>query len=317
MPPTVQASTYRGIVNGTAITGLVFAASVSLPVIGLLCALLIPLPVLFYRSKLGRNAGVMVPVLTIVAMAILFDGALVGIAPLFALLLLGFVLSELIEAGLSVERVILYATGTVLLAGTVALIFYGAASDRDVIRIISAIVTRNLELLLKLYEDVGVSEENLQLISAVLDLVHYWLLRMLPAAIVSLTLFAAWVNLLLAKPLLKNRTLFWPDYGALNTWKAPDSLVWGSIGCGLVILITKGPLMIIALNGLVILMTVYFFQGIAIMAFYFEKKRFPRVLRVFIYSLIFVQQMMVLVVIALGFFDLWLNFRRLGKEENS
>jgi uncharacterized protein YybS (DUF2232 family) len=60
-------------------------------------------------------------------------------------------------------------------------------------------------------------------------------------------------------------------------------------------------------------MTVYFFQGIAIVAFYFEKKQFPRVVRFFLYALIALQQLILLAVIGLGFFDMWVNFRRLGK----
>jgi uncharacterized protein YybS (DUF2232 family) len=69
------------------------------------------------------------------------------------------------------------------------------------------------------------------------------------------------------------------------------------------------------INGLLILMTIYFFQGIAIISFYFEKKRFPRLLRIVLYSLIALQQIVLLIVVGLGFFDMWLNFRKLGVEK--
>lgn len=317
MPRTVQGNMYKDIVSGTAITGLIVAAALYLPIIGFFCALFIPLPILFYRSKLGRNAGAIIPVLTIMVMTIVLGRILVDIFPFFAMLLLGFTLGELIEANLSVEKTILYACSIMLLACIVGVLFYGAISNKDVILLISEYVAKNLELTLALYEGMGVSEESIQLISGSLDRIHYIMLRILPALIVSSALFAAWVSLLLAKPMLKNRTLFYPDYGSLNTWKAPEFLVWGIIGCGLVLLLSDGALKMIGLNGLIILMTVYFFQGIAIIAFYFEKKRFPRMLRIFIYSLIAVQQMMLFIVIGLGFFDMWLNFRRLGKEKNS
>ncbi len=98
-------------------------------------------------------------------------------------------------------------------------------------------------------------------------------------------------------------------------WKAPEVLVWGVIGCGLALFIPITALKVIGLNGLLILMTVYFFQGIAIVSFYFEKKRFPRVIRFFLYALIALQQLILLAVIGLGFFDMWVNFRRPGKPE--
>jgi uncharacterized protein YybS (DUF2232 family) len=74
-------------------------------------------------------------------------------------------------------------------------------------------------------------------------------------------------------------------------------------------------LKLLAVNGLMMLMTVYFFGGIAIVSFYFEKKRFPVIVRVMIYSLIAFQQIFLLLVIGLGFFDMWLNFRKAGADK--
>ncbi len=316
-PQTMQKEISKDIASGIAITIAIFGATIYMPIIGFFCSLLLPLPVLFYRSKLGRSTGSIIPVASITLMILILGRASIDILFFGELLLLGFVLSELIEMNLSVEKTILYACSIMLLACIVGVLFYGAISNKDVILLISEYVAKNLELTLALYEGMGVSEESIQLISGSLDRIHYVMLRILPALIVSSTLFAAWVSLLLAKPMLKSRTLFYPDYGSLNAWKAPEFLVWGIVGCGLVLLLSDGALKMIGLNGLIILMTVYFFQGIAIVAFYFEKKRFPRVLRIFIYSLIAVQQMMLFIVIGLGFFDMWLNFRRLGKEKNS
>ena len=124
----------------------------------------------------------------------------------------------------------------------------------------------------------------------------------------------AWTNLLIARPLLKSRSLSCPDFGPLNMWKAPEFLVWAVIGCGLALFIPVAIISAIGKNGLLILMTVYFFQGIAIVAFYFEKKRFPRMVRFFLYTLIALQHLILLAVIGLGFFDMWINFRRSGKQ---
>jgi uncharacterized protein YybS (DUF2232 family) len=85
------------------------------------------------------------------------------------------------------------------------------------------------------------------------------------------------------------------------------------IGCALALFIPVTAMRIIGSNGLLILMMIYFFQGIAIVSFYFDKKRFPRFIRFFLYALIALQQLILLVVIGLGFFDMWVNFRRSGK----
>ena len=74
---------------------------------------------------------------------------------------------------------------------------------------------------------------------------------------------------------------------------------------------------IIGLNGLLILMTIYFFQGIAIASYFFEKKNFPRPLRFFLYTLIAIQQAVLLIVIGLGLFDMWADFRRLDYKKDN
>ena len=70
----------------------------------------------------------------------------------------------------------------------------------------------------------------------------------------------------------------------------------------------------VGLNVLIILLTVYFFQGIAIVSFYFNRKQFPKIARFLLYGLIFIQQLLLMVVIAFGFFDTWLDFRKLNKK---
>jgi uncharacterized protein YybS (DUF2232 family) len=103
-----------------------------------------------------------------------------------------------------------------------------------------------------------------------------------------------------------------PDYGALDHWKAPEPLVWGVIAAGVLMLVPNFPARIVGLNGLLVYMVVYFFQGIAIVAFYFRKKQVPRVARLLFYGIIGVQQVVMLAVIGVGFFDTWFNFRKLG-----
>jgi uncharacterized protein YybS (DUF2232 family) len=314
VPRTFQGDTSKDVVAGVAITSLIFAVSVHMPVIGFFCAMFIPLPTLFYRSKLGRKTGAIIPILTIILMVGVLGGISVDTLLFVELLLLGFVLSELFELDLSIEKTMLYACGSVLITGVVCLLFFSNISNIGIYTLVSGYVKKNLELTLVLYENIGVSQESIHLISNSLENIQYVLVRIIPAIIVASILFVSWTNLLLAKPILQRKDLFYPSFGPLNQWKAPEFLVWGIIGCGLLLLLHFKVLKIFGLNGLLILMTIYFFQGIAIVSFYFEKKRFPRLLRIFLYSLIALQQAILLVVIGIGFFDMWMNFRKLEKN---
>lgn len=311
MPRTILGDIPKDIVSGIAVTGLIFAVSVYMPIIGFFCALFIPLPTLFYRSKLGRTTGAIIPIITIITMVAVLGGISIDTLFFVELLLLGFVLSELIELDLSIEKTMLYACGSVILVGIVGLLFYSNMSDKGIYALVAEYVSINLKLTLELYENMGVSQESIHMISNSLENIEYVLIRIIPALIVAAIFFVSWTNLLLAKPIFKSRELFYPSFGSLKLWKAPESLVWGIIGCGLLLLLPDKTFKIFGLNGLLILITIYFFQGIAIVSFYFEKKRFPRGLRFFLYSLIALQQAILLVIIGLGFFDMWLNFRKL------
>ncbi|MDH3722647.1 MAG: YybS family protein [Desulfobacteraceae bacterium] len=311
MLQTISRDISKDIISGIAVTSLIFVISVYIPIIGFFCALFIPLPTLIYRSKLGRTPGTIIPVIAIIIMAVILGGISIDILFFFELLLLGFVLSELLELNLSIEKTILYACGSVIITGIICLLFYSNIAKKEIFTLVSEYVSKNLELTLSLYENMGMKQESIQMISTSLENIKYVFIRIIPALVVVSTLFISWINLLLSKSIFKNWNLFYPDFGSLKLWKAPELLVWIIIGCGILLLFSNKTFKILGLNGLLILITVYFFQGIAIVSFYFEKKKLPRLLRFFLYGLIALQQIVLLVVIGLGFFDMWLNFRKL------
>jgi len=313
---TAQEDVSKSIASGIAITCIIFAVSIYIPIIGFLCSLFIPLPVLFFRSKLGRTFGTIVPVVSIILIGAVLDGVSLDVLFFVELLLLGFILSELIEMNLSVEKTILYTCSTVIGTGIFGVLFYSGILNKGITDLISDYISKNLALTMVLYEKMGVPQENIHMLSSSLEKIKYILVRITPSLIAASTLFVAWTSLLLAKPILKSRNLYYPDFGPLNLWKAPEYLVWGVILCGGMLLLPDKSVKMFGLNGLIILMTIYFFEGIAIVSFFFEKKRFPRAFRIFLYILIALQQVMLFLVIGLGFFDMWLNFRKLGIKKS-
>ncbi len=317
MSQTVQGNISKDIISGVAIIGLIFTASTYLPIIGFFFSLFIPLPILFYRSKLGRTTGIIVYILSIIIMIVMTGSISLDIFFFAELLLLGFVLSELFEMRLSIEKTISYACASVLITGIVILFFYSNLSNTGIYTLASEYISRNLELTMAMYESMGVSEESIHVISNSMEKIHYVLIRIIPAMLISLTLFVSWTNLLIAKPLLKAKNIFFPDFDSLKLWKAPEFMVWLFIGCGVMLILPDNSFKILGLNGLIILMTIYFFQGIAIVSFYFEKKNVPRIFRIFLYSVLALQQLVLLSVIGLGFFDMWINFRKLGIKKES
>lgn len=304
----------REFVTATAITTMMVLAGLYLPVLGFLVSVFVPLPVLFYRAKLGRSQGALILVaVTVIVVSMMGRRSITSAVFFFELGFAGLILSEVLAMNLSVEKTVAVTTGVVIATGSVMLAFYGLLSTNSLWGLVSDYLHRNLELALAIYKEMEVSEERIAILAQSMEGILYVMLRIMPAIAIVSTLFVVWSNLLLARPLLRSRDLFCPDFGTLNEWKAPEPLVWLVILSGVVILMPNKGLKLVGINGLLIMMMIYFFQGIAIVSFYFEKKQFPRLLRGILYGLIALQQLVLLLVVAAGFLDMWIDFRRMKK----
>lgn len=316
MSQTGQKTLSREVFKGLGIILFIFAISLYFPIIGFLCSLLIPLPVLFFRAKLGRKPAAFLSITAAVAMTAALGGVTGDIVLFSGLMLLGFMLGELFETGLSVEKIVGLSTSVVLGAGFIVLLTYSAVLQTGIFTLVSDYVTANIQLTLAFYQSMGMSEENLQTISGAMEDLRFILIRISPAIGIASTLVISWSTLLLARPLLKASRLRIPDFGTLNRWRAPENLVWLVIFSGLAAVTPVEGLMFTGINGLIVLGTIYFFNGIAIVSYYFEAKNFSRPARICLYGLIALQQFLLIVIVGLGFFDLWLNFRKLEIQKN-
>ena len=303
----------KDIVNGVLITSLIFAASILIPVFGFFCSLFIPLPTLYYRIKLGRKTGVIIPVLGFIIMVVVLSSFTIDVVFFAGLLLVGFILGELLEYRFPINKTMLYTCGVVLISAIVSLFIFSSVSGKNLFTILSQYVAHNIELSLALYQSLGMSEENLRLIQGSLDKIQYILVRIIPALSIASMLLVIWINILISKALLKDKFRLHTDYEKLNQWQAPDFLVWPLIGCGLLMLFPAGAIKLFGLNVLLISMTIYFFQGMGIVSFFFERKKVPRFFKILLYSLIALQQLALIAVIGIGIFDMWFDFRKLKK----
>jgi uncharacterized protein YybS (DUF2232 family) len=311
-----QKQNQKLILSGIALITLIGALSISLPVFGFVCFLILPLPVLYYRMRLGTQKAAMVILGAFLFLVFFSKGLSADLFFLAGMLMLGFFMGEFAQRNLPVEKTIGYACGAVFAAGAFVLIIYGNIANLGLVRLVSDYIGKNLELTLAFYETIGMPEESITLLSSAMVQIQYVLIRILPSLCAAGLLFSAWLNLLLAKAVLRESLKDGSLKERLNAWKAPDFLVWGVVGGGLMLLAPSVLLKVLGLNGMIVLTMIYFFQGIAIIAFYFEKKKVPMALRVLLYGTIALQHLFMLVIAGIGLFDVWLNFRRLGSDNN-
>jgi len=311
---SVQRDRAKDIATGIAITTSIFVISVLVPLLGFFFSIFIPLPILFYRMKLGRNTGMIVPIGTLIIIILILGGISIDILFFAELFLLGFIMSELFERKLTIEKTIFYTCGIVLGTGFAGLLFYSNTLNIGIFALLSEYVKQNFELAMELNRSMGMTEKNLDKVSEYFHQVEYYVVHILPAMITMLTLFITWANLLIARPMLKGKSLFFPDFGKLNHWKAPENLIWGIIASGILLFFPDRGLKMVGASIFIILGAIYFFHGMAIVSFYFEKKNIPKMMRSLFYFLMVTQYFLWFIIIGLGVFDMWLDFRKISPK---
>lgn len=128
----------------------------------------------------------------------------------------------------------------------------------------------------------------------------------MPGMLMVSLLMTVWINMLLANRLLRLVTgnAPWPPF---RQWRLVDRLVWLLIAGGLGLLVS--PLAPVALNVVLVMATLYMLQGLAVLVHLLDRWSVPPFLRIFIYIML-VLQSLGLALIVLGLIDVWADFRR-------
>lgn len=144
----------------------------------------------------------------------------------------------------------------------------------------------------------------------------YYAVRLIPGMILAMTLFVSWLNVVVARRIFIKDAVF-AKLGSLKNWQLPFGFVWALIFAAFLLvadlyLFKVNFLKLFALNSFILFGLIYFFQGLAILAFYSKRWALPPLLRLVFYLvfLLFFQPLS-MILLGIGFFDSWFNFRKL------
>jgi uncharacterized protein YybS (DUF2232 family) len=300
----------KDLVRGALAACIAVTVCALVPIAGLIGAAFIPVPLIYYRIKIGRPARL---IALVTAGYVLILGGSIEFFFFGAMLLIGLVMGELMERNWPLEKMATAVCGVVLAASAAGVWTHSLSVGQGLLEALDEGVQRQLELTLRLYREMGLPQEQIEFIEDGLDVIRQIMIGMLPALVLSSCLISFWVSLLTVRQIFRRRGLPFPDYGSLDCWRAPELLVWGVIASGVLLLLPGLAAKTVGLNGLAVFAIVYFFQGIAIVVYFLHKKQVPRAARIVLYSLIALQQILMLAVAGIGFFDTWFNFRKIGK----
>ena len=298
---------------------LAFASSVFLlisgvvvPPLGIILIPILPQPVLSFGFKHGFEWAVAGAMGTTLLFFIFAGKELAFVYGLFALMTV--LLFALLGRFRLIELLVTVITAAIfLVSGGILFLYFG--SWPAVAESVRGNLLQHLTAAAHMYQKMGFPQESLDLLQQRTPEIVEMMLQLLPGlAFVGIALIVL-ANVVLVCRRFPDQRAQWLSVANLREWNGPEWMVWGLIVCGFVLLIPglEG-LRLFGANILLVIAAFYFAQGLSIIAYFFHKNNVPRFLRAVTYVLIAFEQIFALLVVGLGLFDLWGDFRRLKKN---
>ena len=269
-----------------------------------------PLPILFLRIRMGRKWAWLAAVTNAVLVGFAGGGLSLGCYLVFVLVL-GLVTPEFllgtkpkletkpesINSGRPLERAAGYTLLCMVLLAVALVGGYSAIHHMNPLVEIKGQVSGWVDQLSQ-----PMSLTNI-------DDVKQSVLVELPSALAIFSLVLVWANLTVLLRLNPNhiRESLAIDPAFFRKWKAPEWLVWPTIVTGFFLLVDLGRASDVSLNFFKFFMAIYAIQGMSILSYLFDVWN----IRGFFRSLGFIVVifLMMPLLLSLGFFDLWFDFR--------
>jgi len=300
---------------GLGATALFFILLALSPALGLAAGFVTPLPVAHFYTRLGRPLGLLCFASSVFAAWLGLRYAAVEAEASFFVVLgaLGVLLPEFMRRNWGIEKTVMASAASLLTLILGLLFYYSWRLATPATQLIETHISESLQQSLRFYAEFGMSPDQIESVKENAHEITQTILGLFPSLAVVGTSFFAWINLLMMRSLFQKTGIPYPDYGDLARWKIPDWLVWFVIASGGMMLLPMPEIQMVGLNGLIIFLFVYLLQGFSIVHFFFKKKSVPRFLRTIFYLFLFVYQSLLLVVAAVGLFDIWIDFRKMNR----
>ena len=301
--------------TGIAVSSLAFLAASLIPLLGAFFFILTPLPIIYYYSKTGRIQGFAIFLISLflVASVLTFSDSIANLPFLFITGFLGLFLSEIFRRNYSIERTVVYPVTAILMLWCSFIVLQSLSAGEEPWHLVEDYIGRNIQESIQFYAQLDIPADQIDLIKGNFKQITNFLANIFPSLVLVSASFIVWLNILAAREIFQRTGMWYPDFGDLSRWKAPERLIWLLIAAGGILLVPVSLARIVSLNLVIVCMFAYLLQGLSIISFLFKTKNVHRSFRILCYFLIFAQQYLILLLVAVGVFDLWVDFRKFIK----
>ena len=290
---------------------VLFVIVAVLPPLAVFVGVLSPIPLIVLYLQRGNRTGLVLVGLVFVVLLVLMGPRQATI--FFAeYAILAVVLAETIRIRFPFDRCIFFsATASAVLSLFLIFILMGG-QDRPVSEFFQEQVEKHFRLSMETFGALEGDSADKKALEEVVENTSRMFASSYPSLVAIGSLVTAAVNYALVR-------FIWTRFygpgvfatGSFSQWMLPEQFVWLLIASGTTLFLGEGFIATLGLNVFLIMAVIYFFQGLSILVHFLEVKNVLKIFWAVLFFLIFIQPLLIGLVVGLGVFDIWADFRKL------
>lgn len=281
------------------------------PPLGMIVGMLTPVPLILVYLQRGKITGLIT--ISAVGLALLFlVGPELAIAFISAYGLMAAAMAEATRLSFSFEKILLVSTLAPAVL-TLVMLFAGlAGGEGSSMKALEDTLKGAAESYIQVLEKSGESPENLKAFRDSVEEAIPTAARIFPSFILISTLAGAVLNFLVVRYLwLRFYSGKYFEGMDVSRWMLPDVTVWVLIAAVGSIFFGFELSQVLGMNLTIILVFLYFLQGLSVVTHILKAKAFPKWVWIIVFILIPLNPMFFGLVVGMGLFDIWVDFRKI------
>ena len=261
----------------------------------------------YLSMRFGLRTGIVVVVVT--SLLLLQLATMYTLVAYLGMFGVGSLLLPLaLRRGIPWDRAILYSTTGAVIATLLMMLLTVAMTGVGLQGLVDQSIQAEVEQAMQLYRDSGLTESQLQEMQSVTNNLAAFIAESFYGLFLTAVLAVQVVCLLILQ--FVRRTYYQIAGVSFDQWRLPQVMIWILIIAGFSLMVPVDVVANVGYSLLVVLLPLYFFQGMAVVNSFMKRKAYPPLVKGLIYALLLILNPLPIVVTSVGVFDLWVDFRR-------
>jgi uncharacterized protein YybS (DUF2232 family) len=269
--------------------------------------LLTPAFAAYLSMRFGLRTGIVVVVVT--SLLLLQLATLYTLVAYLGMFGIGSLLLPLtLRRGIPWDRAILYSTVGAVIATLLMMLLTVVMTGVSLQGLVDQSIQAEVEQAMQLYRDSGLTESQLQEMQGVTNNLAAFIAESFYGLFLTAVLSVQVVCLIILR--FVRRGYYQIAGVTFDQWRLPQVMIWILIIAGFSLMVPVDVVANVGYSLLVVLLPLYFFQGMAVVNSFMKRKAYPPLVKGLIYTLLLILNPLPIVVTSVGVFDLWIDFRR-------